>query len=86
MEQVLGRWPNVPLSERAVVAALRDLRKFHILVNERPLVEVSSQAITSVCEQHGTRNPVDTLKEILIFQPNTMVTAEMFLAMADPGG
>ncbi|PYI33822.1 hypothetical protein BP00DRAFT_468675 [Aspergillus indologenus CBS 114.80] len=83
MEQVFRRWPNVHLSQRAVDATVDDLRRFRTLVKERPSIKVSTEAITSLCNSWRNPNLVDTLKEILIFQPGVIITEEMFLAATE---
>ncbi|PYI15985.1 hypothetical protein BO99DRAFT_234517 [Aspergillus violaceofuscus CBS 115571] len=83
MEQVFLRWPNVHLSQRAVDATVDDLRKFPTLVKERPSIKVSTEAITSLCNSWRNPNRVDTMKEILIFQPGVILTEEMFLAATE---
>ncbi|TGO07331.1 hypothetical protein BTUL_0291g00050 [Botrytis tulipae] len=50
-EKVLGRWPNAPLSEKALVAALSDKQKFHILMEKRPSIAISAEVIETAYKQ-----------------------------------
>ncbi|PLB53280.1 hypothetical protein P170DRAFT_507961 [Aspergillus steynii IBT 23096] len=80
MDQVFGRWPSAHVSELAVEATLGDVRRFRALVNSKPSIQVSIEAITFLCGMYNHPNKADTLKEMLSFQPSTMITEEMLLA------
>ncbi|TEY63686.1 hypothetical protein BOTCAL_0152g00030 [Botryotinia calthae] len=84
MEQVLGRWPNAPLSKNALVTALRDKQKFHILMEKRPSIEISAEVIKTFFEQNinstsviTNSDTVITIMKVLELQPNTIITEEL---------
>ncbi|KAI9644371.1 hypothetical protein NHQ30_007728 [Ciborinia camelliae] len=80
MEKVLERWPNAPLTENAIEAALKDVQLFHILMEKRPSIEIPPGVITSLCRWHNSDISSNLLK-VLELQPNTIVTEGMLLAI-----
>ncbi|KAF7932050.1 uncharacterized protein EAE97_009071 [Botrytis byssoidea] len=75
MEKVLGRWPNAPLSENALVVALSDEQKFHILIEKSPSIAISAEVIETAYKQHsGSVNMISTILKVLELQPNIIIT------------
>ncbi|TGO48887.1 hypothetical protein BOTNAR_0454g00060 [Botryotinia narcissicola] len=78
IEKVLARWPNAPLSEEALVAALSDKQKFHILMEKRPSIEISAGVIETVYQLNdGSENTLRTIIKVLELQPNTTITENL---------
>ncbi|KAF7952750.1 hypothetical protein EAE96_005978 [Botrytis aclada] len=83
MKKVLGRWPNAPLSENALVAALLDEQKFHILVEKRPSIEISTEVIENVYSQNGgSESTPRIIMKVLELQPNSIITENLLEAVA----
>ncbi|TGO78695.1 hypothetical protein BELL_0057g00090 [Botrytis elliptica] len=84
MEKVLGHWPNAPLSEKALVAALCDEQKLNILMEKNPSIEISAEVIETVYKQnHGSRNTIRTIMKALELQPNTIITENLLEAVSN---
>ncbi|KAF7923808.1 uncharacterized protein EAE98_007626 [Botrytis deweyae] len=78
MEQVLDRWPNAPLSEKALVAALSDKQKFDILMEKRPSITISAEVIETLYkENRGSDNTISTILKVLELQPKTTITEKL---------
>ncbi|KAF5875452.1 putative ankyrin repeat protein [Botrytis fragariae] len=78
MEKVLGRWPNAPLSEKALVAALSDKQKFDILMEKRPSIAISAEVIETLYEgNRGSDNMISTILKVLELQPKTTITEKL---------
>ncbi|PYH88766.1 hypothetical protein BO71DRAFT_435422 [Aspergillus ellipticus CBS 707.79] len=78
-QQVLQRWP----SEYAITAGLQGEKQFEILMQLMPSIKISSAAIVSIRKDSNRRSRVHMVKAILDFQPETVVTEDMLLAVAD---
>ncbi|KAF7917281.1 hypothetical protein EAE99_009292 [Botrytis elliptica] len=77
MEKVLGRWPNAPLSKKALVAALSDKQKFDILMEKRPSITISAEVIETLYEQNCDFDTTSTIMKVLELQPNTIITESL---------
>ncbi|THV48288.1 hypothetical protein BGAL_0257g00050 [Botrytis galanthina] len=75
---VLGRWPNAPLSNEALVAALEEKQKLDILMEQRPSIEISAEVIEDFYRHDfGSDSTIRTIMKVLELQPNTIITGEL---------
>ncbi|CAG8107710.1 unnamed protein product [Penicillium salamii] len=78
-QQVLQRWP----SERAITPGLQSTSGFQLLKEAMPSIEISSASMLSFCQEINHESAVETLEDILAFQPHTVITEDMLLAVAE---